>query len=676
LIYDGSDNERAKGYYALGERYAIVPPEGMETSRPNPQDLIRQITEQNSDIMRNMQISRQQQQQAASESNWNRIKNSIEKQNDGGQMMYDPCPEGQYWDEDLKACIPFSSSTPSREKVFGNDEMLQYLDKLNRKRNVQEYKDFRNDQLRNYRQENYKGPMKNLDDGTPFPDRDSKEWQDFLNSEEYKKVRDNYPNPEYVPEGQFQFPKDFQTKDYYPKDGEWDEKSKEEYNKLFDETPKEYELERKMLEDYFRENPNMDYKQEQKLLKELKEIRQSLPENQRPKLNIPKEELYKERYDDWCPCYKTQEVIVQGRPVSQKICIPCEQAQYGGSFYKKGGEMIKRADGSYSQRGLWDNIRANSGSGKKPTREMLAQERKIKRKVDGGITCNKGEEWNEELQACVPIVTENYAKDYLTDWYARRGEVINDPNFDELPKPKGHVDWLGKVLPMINERMATSPLTYAYPDIIDGNPALRGTYTRQTKTQGPVIEISSIARQNPFEHAQTDLHERTTDSTFTAEKYVEPQHQKIINENIKSYEDFRDASPIADQVKADEALDNELYDEYMYSTGQTPEGLGNMHSYVMNWRKTFNMDPTKVYSEEEIADMVKQAENAGMFTKGSPAFNDDMYKLFKLSKDNKSMTDLFNLMVKNTSPVKPNRFNDDIQYAKHGGSFGYMPNFF
>lgn len=47
--------------------------------------------------------------------------------------------------------------------------------------------------------------------------------------------------------------------------------------------------------------------------------------------------------------------------------------------FKKGG-MIKRADGSYSKRGLWDNLRANRGSGKKPTAEMLKQERKIKRK--------------------------------------------------------------------------------------------------------------------------------------------------------------------------------------------------------------------------------------------------------------------------------------------------------
>jgi hypothetical protein len=51
----------------------------------------------------------------------------------------------------------------------------------------------------------------------------------------------------------------------------------------------------------------------------------------------------------------------------------------GTQKYKQGG-MIKRADGSYSQRGLWDNIRANAGSGKKPTKEMLKQEKKIRAK--------------------------------------------------------------------------------------------------------------------------------------------------------------------------------------------------------------------------------------------------------------------------------------------------------
>jgi hypothetical protein len=57
-------------------------------------------------------------------------------------------------------------------------------------------------------------------------------------------------------------------------------------------------------------------------------------------------------------------------------------------------ELIKRADGSYSKRGLWDNIRAkakeNKKSGntpKKPTAEMLKQEKKIKAnsKMMGGM---------------------------------------------------------------------------------------------------------------------------------------------------------------------------------------------------------------------------------------------------------------------------------------------------
>jgi hypothetical protein len=40
-------------------------------------------------------------------------------------------------------------------------------------------------------------------------------------------------------------------------------------------------------------------------------------------------------------------------------------------------ELLKRKDGSKSRRGLWDNIRENKGSGKKPTKEMLRQEKKI-----------------------------------------------------------------------------------------------------------------------------------------------------------------------------------------------------------------------------------------------------------------------------------------------------------
>jgi hypothetical protein len=54
---------------------------------------------------------------------------------------------------------------------------------------------------------------------------------------------------------------------------------------------------------------------------------------------------------------------------------------------KKNGGMLKRADGSYSKRGLWDNLRSKAAQNKKtgakpksPTKQMLVQEKKIKAK--------------------------------------------------------------------------------------------------------------------------------------------------------------------------------------------------------------------------------------------------------------------------------------------------------
>ena len=44
-------------------------------------------------------------------------------------------------------------------------------------------------------------------------------------------------------------------------------------------------------------------------------------------------------------------------------------------------DLIKRKDGTSSPPGLWDNLRDNVGSGKKPTEAMLKQEKKIKVKV-------------------------------------------------------------------------------------------------------------------------------------------------------------------------------------------------------------------------------------------------------------------------------------------------------
>ena len=69
-------------------------------------------------------------------------------------------------------------------------------------------------------------------------------------------------------------------------------------------------------------------------------------------------------------------------PCKGGSCSGQNTSSRNGSKIKKAktGTMIKRADGSTSKRGLWDNLRANKVSGKKPTAAMLKQERKIKSK--------------------------------------------------------------------------------------------------------------------------------------------------------------------------------------------------------------------------------------------------------------------------------------------------------
>ncbi len=100
------------------------------------------------------------------------------------------------------------------------------------------------------------------------------------------------------------------------------------------------------------------------------------------------------------------------------------------------GGMIKRADGSYSKRGLWDNIRANKGSGKKPTKEMLKQEAKIKaeeKAMGGYMYANGGKMPTEVLRSRLEAhMSPEEANDYLAS-YAEGGS-FNNPGFKALPE--------------------------------------------------------------------------------------------------------------------------------------------------------------------------------------------------------------------------------------------------
>jgi len=109
------------------------------------------------------------------------------------------------------------------------------------------------------------------------------------------------------------------------------------------------------------------------------EVRSAITQSQRDAMKARFRELDKE--DEVIKKIRSGAIPVKTGPKGGGL-FPMDKKRSGDKLSKaKGGkEMIKRADGSYSQRGLWDNIRAAKGSGKKPTAAMLKQEKKIKAK--------------------------------------------------------------------------------------------------------------------------------------------------------------------------------------------------------------------------------------------------------------------------------------------------------
>lgn len=119
------------------------------------------------------------------------------------------------------------------------------------------------------------------------------------------------------------------------------------------------------------------------------------------KFSTPEQaEYFAENYKTVSPMI-TQKYL-DGGPLVDKTnhgdLLPSVYASALGNYYAQGG-MIKRADGSYSPRGLWDNIRAAAAknkaagkSGKESSKEILAQAKKIEaeEKEMGGYLYGKG----------------------------------------------------------------------------------------------------------------------------------------------------------------------------------------------------------------------------------------------------------------------------------------------
>jgi hypothetical protein len=112
-------------------------------------------------------------------------------------------------------------------------------------------------------------------------------------------------------------------------------------------------------------------------------------------------------------------------------------------------QMLKRKDGSVSQRGLYDNMRAAKGSGKKPTTEILKQEKKIKAitKMQGGGNNNIIKTKKRSEKNIDPVWQKKYSKKNIDPGFDSKWndslelyqKKYKDPGFDSkwndsLPK--------------------------------------------------------------------------------------------------------------------------------------------------------------------------------------------------------------------------------------------------
>jgi hypothetical protein len=159
------------------------------------------------------------------------------------------------------------------------------------------------------------------------------------------------------------------------------------------------------------------------------------------------------------------------------------------------GGLIKRADGSYSKRGLWDNIRKNKGSGKKPTAEMLKQERKIKaqEKAYGGWL-NQYDEGGP-IEPEPPVFGGTLRPIEVTPWskYEKRGKL----------SPK-EVYYAEEVLPNAvrqgQKDFLNHPVSKMTAGILGGitGGGLLGTYIPASASVAPLVTATGKAINAPI----------------------------------------------------------------------------------------------------------------------------------------------------------------------------------
>jgi hypothetical protein len=270
----------------------------------------------------------------------------------------------------------------------------------------------------------------------------------------------------------------------------------------------------------------------------------------------------------------------------------------------------------------------------------------------GSTTCQLGYAWDKAKGMCVQI--PNF-KEYFTKWFKDR-----ELPFDEIDNKK-YVAIAKQMLPKYNpestllEEIAnfSDP---QYKETIANDPNVMGQ-VRYDEDYNPVgVDLKSSLLGDVKELGAIGSHEYSSLASFPYADKLFPAQNLVIDPGLVLFEDRWGDLKGAERDAAEE--------HYNYVTDPEQD---NIHSMIFEERYKRDLKPQQKITEEDINNWKTEAEASGAFDRNSPNFNDTLYTLFKLAKDNKALMDWFNKLASNDRP----KSDDDPQYAKQGGSIRY-----
>jgi hypothetical protein len=253
-----------------------------------------------------------------------------------------------------------------------------------------------------------------------------------------------------------------------------------------------------------------------------------------------------------------------------------------------------------------------------------------------------------------PVIPDGQAtRDFYTNWYSKRTLP-----FDEIGNSK-YEKVMKSILPAYNpesqllNEINTNKVPYEInPSLAENNAA--GALVYNKKGNPEKIELNPSIMQNPAELNATMAHEERTRIMAPYADKVLPAEQMIINPSIKTFEEG--------WGNLDKAEQNAAADYYDYATNPQED---NIQSMLFEIRQKKNLQPNQTITDEDIQNWKLEAEQNGALDPNSLNYDNALDSLFKLSKDNSSMKNLFNYIASNNTP-KANNVNP---FPTYGGNF-------